>query len=295
MECFIVRGKSFYFVFLLIFFSACTQTELKPPYKTKQTYQKPLWLTNPKLLTAFQAVGFSPPNFQGMQIQRTQAMAKAREILSQRISCKIISYLKNKVQTNKKSSKKNYASDITSISKHLLQNSYQADAYLDERGNLYLLMQINKGIDTKNILSNLETTPFSIKPLLARRCYAKETLLKIQTKAPMYHDKPLWFYRPNKDANTIRGIGIAEKVQNSTLDSQKKVATTLAKLTLAQRKNLRINSIDNLSTVVSHDELEQIEDWHTRTKTRSKITNVRLLDLWMDPQQCELYVLVKKY
>jgi len=290
-----VKNKmtSLLFFVSLIFVSGCMQPTIKNEGQT-QNVKKPLWLKNQDSLDNFSAVGFSRPNFQGMHIQHAEALNKARELLSQKISSYITLVYKNEDKTSKKSVSKNYHSSITNTSKLLLQNTHQEDAYIDEYDNLYVLVVVDKLSHSNFNLPLQLVEDFSITPLLERRCYSRETLLQIQTKSSMYKGKPIWFYRPDVNTQSIGSIGIAERIQTSTFISQKKVAVSLAKLALMQRLQLKMNSSDKFSTTVIHDELSQIEKWKTNITTSSKINKIKILDLWMDPKQCELYIWISK-
>jgi len=279
---------------MFFLFSSCAKYPSDKICTQKNIQNPPLWFTNPEILNDFEAIGYSPPNFHGMQIQREQALAQARTILIQRISSLMNVDLKNMTKQSKVSVANRYTINIRNFSRNVLVNSYQADAYIDERGGLYLLVRLHQSIKKTRPLQSLKTTPFSIKPLLQRRCYAKEKLLTIKTKSPLYNGKPIWFYRPNSNEIKMRALGIAEKMQNSTLYSQKKIAMIFAKASLVKQKAIYINSLDEIFNIVVHEELGEEENWQISTKTVSKIGDIKLLDIWMDPEQCELYVWVEK-
>ena len=292
-------------VFFLIFFlNACEKTPTTPSINnTSQLHEikAPYWIQEPQKLTSFEAVGMSPVNFQGMHVQRTEAITHAREILAQRIHSYIGSVEKKKLKVSGSIMQKSYLSITEAITEVLLHNSYQADAYTDKKNNLFVLVRVKFSPEIQKILgdyktikerqlTSLRTKHFSIEPLLKKRCYSKSVLLQIQTKSPMYHEKPIWFYRPNYDSKNITGIGIAEQVSSTNFISQKNTAEMLAKLSIVKRVHTFINSYNKFQKIVLHDKVGKIFDWRTETKSADKVDNVVVKDIWMSPVTCELYI-----
>ncbi len=291
--------------FLLIFFlNACEKTPTPPSINNTSHFHEiktPYWMQESQKLTPFEAVGMSPVNFQGMHVQRTEAITHAREILAQRIHSYISSVEEKKLKVSGSIIQKSYSSITKAITEVLLHNSYQADAYIDEKNTLFVLVRVKLSPEIQKILGgfktikeqhlpSLKTKYFRIEPLLKRRCYAKSILLQIQTKYPMYHKKPIWFYRPNYDSKNITGIGIAEQVSSTNFILQKNTAEMLAKLSIVKRVHTFINSYNKFQKIVLHDEVGKIFDWRTETKSADKMDNVAVKDIWMSPVTCELYI-----
>jgi len=237
-----------------------------------------------------------------MHTQRIEALTKARVALSQRISSYITYEYYRKVQIKKNRFNSYNKSIVKNISKLILDNSYQKDAYIDKQNNLYLLVEIKKSsklqeilqddLKTNNVTARLKKSKFDINKLLKSRCYPKDQLLKIDTKYPLYNNKPIWFYRP--DIEGIASIGIAEKDATSTIESQTKTALTIAKASLSKRKHIMINSIYQLSTIFIHKQDIQSDRQSTKTKSKTQLKNIYLKDIWIDPSSCELYVWVSE-
>jgi hypothetical protein len=269
----------------------------KPHYNTP-----PEWLNNPDKLTSFEAVGSAKPNFQGMHIQRMEAILKARTILAQKITSYITYRYYQNLKTSSNRFKKYDYSVVTNISKLLLQNSYQKDAYIDKDSTLYVLVEVKNSPKLASILKEniqtgikpqkLKTYKYSADELLKRRCYDKKTLLNIKTKYPLFMGKPIWFYRPNMEGSGE--IGIAEQYENSSFESQKEVALTIAKAQLAKRKKLQIDSLYRLSSIFLHNEMGEEDMEKIQTRSRANIKNILLKDIWIDPKQCEVYVWIEE-
>ena len=284
-----------YLFLLVLFLSSCA----KP---IKDDKDIPIWVSNPKSLSSFQAVGVAKVNFQGIYMQRLEAITKARANLSEKISSYIVYEYKRRVKAGTNIIKTYDHSIVQTISNTILSNSYQADAYIDNDKNLYILLEIKSSPTLQKILRDnlavndvikpLETYKFDKKKLLQSRCYSKNILEHIDTKYPMYKDKPIWFYRPDMDG--IASVGISELYNDSTFDSQYKTSLALAKASLSKRKYLRINSIYKLSTIFIQDRRSQ-EDIHTiDTKSKTVLNGIILKDLWLDPDSCELYTWIQE-
>lgn len=261
----------------------------------------PYWVKEPEKLSPFEAIGMSPVNFQGMYIQRSEAITQAREKLSQRIHAYVKSVEEKKLRAYNSQVQKSYKSTTEVITKLLLNDSYQADAYIDPNNTLYVLVRVKSTSQLKKILGNeftpkvnylssLKTSHFSIEPLLERRCYNENILRQLITKYPMYHNKPIWFYRPNYKNKYIADIGIAEQVSDTEFIKQKDMAEMLAKSSIAKRMNTQINSYNRFQKVVLHNELGETFDWYIKTQSRTKVDDVTIKDIWMNPVNCELYI-----
>ena len=263
----------------------------------------PQWVTDFESLNSFQAVGFSMPNFQGMHLQKMEAMIKARSLLGEKITSFITIEYYRRVENNANYHKEYDSSQATNISKLILANSYQKDAYFDKNANLYILLEIENTPELQKILGTkinfnvqllkLKTYLYTQDALLKRRCYSQEILKTIKTKYPLYNGYPIWFFRPNIE-NKHGTIGIAEKLEDSSLESQKKVSLTLAKIALAKRNQIQIKSLYELSTILIHNEEVLNAVNKIVTNSQSNIKTVTIKDIWMDPNQCELYTWISK-
>ena len=306
MEFYILRS-SFFSLFVLLtmlFLGGCGATTPHPSSISKMASQKPFWVEHPEELSAFEAVGMSGVNFQGMHTQRVEAMAQARELLAQRIDSYVKSVETRKTQARDQEMKESYISTTEAITNVLLSGSYQADAYIDERQNFYVLVRIKPTPAIMRLLGEftphekalppLQTKPFSISALLQRRCYAPSILRQIVTKAPMHDGKPLWFFRPNEYAKGMVSLGIAEKLSDTDFTGQRDAALSLAKAAIAKRIDLQLRSYNQLKRIVVHEELGEELSWEIATHTQARIEDVEIEDIWMSPQTCELYLLTTK-
>jgi hypothetical protein len=258
----------------------------------------PKWVTDPKSLNSFQAVGFSIPNFQGMHLQKMEAIIKARAQLGEKITSFVIIEHDRRIKNSTNYYQEYDHTQATNISKLILANSYQKDAFIDKNGNLYILLEIAYTPELQKILGvkiksnvqlpKLKTYSYTQDALLKRRCYSQKILKTIKTKYPLHNGYPIWFFRPNIEGKQ-GAVGIAEQLEDSSLESQKKVSLILAKTALAKRNQIQINSIYKLSTILIHDEEVLREIRHIVTNSKSNIKDITVKDIWMDPKQCELY------
>lgn len=288
-----------FFVFIVFLLNGCVPSSPSVEHSTKKSQQNkaPFWITHPELLTPFEAVGKAKSSFAGMHMQQIEATNKAREILAQRIKSYIKVMEEQDLFANDEQLKKRYVSSTEVMTDVMLQYTYQADAYIDERDTLYVLIRIEHSPELDMIFNHLQQTqekpleplhssPFSIEPLLHRRCYPPAILQQIKTKAAMFNNYPVWFYRPSPKGS----IGIAEKTSGATLASQKKAAITFAKSVMQRKTDLQMNSYYKLQKVLMHDEVSKDIHWNLSAKSSGTVHDVVISDIWMDPKQCDLYI-----
>lgn len=304
MEFYTLRSRVFplFTIVVALFLAGCGATTPHPASTSEASSEKPFWVKHPEELSAFEAVGMSGVNFQGMHTQRAEAMAQARELLAQRIDSYVKSVETQRTQARNGQMKKSYISTTEAISNVLLSGSYQADAYIDERENLYVLVRVKptpailrllgESAPHERALPPLQTKPFEISALLQRRCYAPSILRQITTKAPMHDGKPAWFFRPNENIQGMASIGIAEKISDTDFVGQRNSAFILAKTAIAKRIAMQLHSYNQLKQIVVHDERGEELVWELTTHTQAKVDNIVVKDSWMSPQTCELYLLV---
>ncbi|QOY51309.1 LPP20 family lipoprotein [Candidatus Sulfurimonas baltica] len=285
-----------YKVFLLIliyFFAGCA-----PAVQVKPSEQLPKWVDSPD---ALRGVGSSEVNFQGVYTQRLAAVNKAKSDLAHSLKSYITSVYNSSEKINEDKILNKNHNKITALSEIFLNESYQVDAYFDENRKLYVLVELSKprlnnllGIKseyakTMQTLPKLNTRAFDKDELMQSRCYPQNILKTIDTKADLYQNKPVWFFRPNQ--NTYQGsVGIAEKESLKSYEEQKKVATILAKSALSKRKKTQIASEHEALEILHNDTSGEIFETSSivRSANRSQPTTVK--DIWLDPQSCELYV-----
>ena len=287
---------------IVLLFTGCVSSlPSKPP--VVQESQLPYWVSNPQAEGVLRAVGSSPVNFQGMYIQRSEAMAGARDKLSHVIQVYITSVFESSLEAKGDKLTHQSVKNITELSDVLMKESYQVDGFIADDGRLYLLVEISDEIIAPLIKMNdaeiarapavINTTPFNAAELEQSRCYDVSTLQSIQTVASFYRGKPVWFYRPNQDG-VIGSVGIAEKEERSDFQTQKRVAVSLAKSDLAKRMRLQIDSRHQMTEILKHDEVGLLMEKQMSTKSVSKIMHTTLKDIWMNPKSCELYVWIIK-
>jgi hypothetical protein len=275
--------KSIIFIFLTFVLSACINSP-------KLNTSKPLWLKDRNNIDRFHAIGSAPVNFQGVYMQQNEAINKAKNDLAHSLKTHITSVYKMKQKVNNEKVSTKSLNRIKAISNTFLHENYQIDAYFDEDKKLYVLIE-NPRYTKKFILRNLENKEFNNKKLLESRCYSKKILSSIKTKANMHKNRPIWFYRPAKNGS----VGIAEKEEYVDFAKQKRVALSLAKLSLAKRQRIKVISQHDILSIVSDNVFGSIFESSSIVKTATKVKPTTLKDIWMDPESCEIYVYIVLY
>jgi len=272
----------------ILLLSACSSKNLEVHVKEDST---PLWVKHPESLASNRAIGQSTPNFRGMYIQHLNATNRAKAELSHSIKTSITSKYERKAQLNNTTTALHVKQNIEAISKALLKESYQIDAYIDEDNTLYVLLETASLADEVNeiIVAPLKTEAYSNTSLLESRCYPQKILEYIQTKADVYKEKPLWFYRPDGSV-----VGIAEKSEGMDFNTQKAKAITLAKSTFINQTSSQIDSSYELLKILNEEKTGGLTETSNRVKSSHKIGTLKLQDIWMDHKNCDLYVLMSQ-
>jgi hypothetical protein len=270
------------YVILSVFLTACISPKVKEN-------KKPYWLEENALLNTGLVVGYAPSTFQGMFMQRQNALHDAKKKLSFNIKSIITSKSIENIELYKENISIESIKNIDAFSKLALHDIKQFDAYVDENNNLYVLMGISSAYAKPEDKSN-DLKFFDKKQLLESKCYKKDILEFISTSSYIYHDKPLWFYELNEKGFHF-GIGIAEKIDEN-YESQKKVALMLAKADLSKQINSYSSSKMKMLEILKSDERGVLLESLSTHKSISKINTIKIKDVWMDPRSCELYILV---
>lgn len=277
-----------------LFISACTPSTQPKPEIEKEN--KPEWVKHPENLNPTYAVGVAPVNFQGLYIQRLAAISQAKGDLSQSLSSYISTIYTNEAVDDKKVSRKS-SEQIDALSETFLHDSYQIDGYIDNKRNLYVLIYSPNisnalGINTqkdKYVLNNLNTEPFNKEDIINSRCYSKAILESINTKAALYLNKPVWFFRPNQDGY-IGSVGIAEKEYHQSFQEQKRIAVSLSKSSLSKRQRTKVRSEHEILKILNGNTSGHLMETSSITRSGSKVKPSKIKDIWLDPKSCELYI-----
>jgi len=288
-------------VFLLLFFLMGCISSTPSSSSNIQENQLPQWVNNLKDDGPLRAVGSSTLNFQGMYMQRSEAIADARDKLSHKIEVYISSLFESHLEKNGAHLEVQSAQTITEISDLLMEESYQIDGYIADDGRLYILVEVSdemfaaliKRKGTPLLLPAIKTTPYDTQALEQSHCYDLQTLKSITTISGVYRNRPLWFYRPNQHG-FIGSIGIAEKEEGISFQKQKQIGTSLAKSDLAKRQRLKVDSQHQMTKILKHNEIGLLMEKQVYARSISKIVQTKVKDIWMDPKNCELYVWIVK-
>jgi len=290
-------------ILAILLFGGCVSSTPAPEKLSVKKEVLPQWISKPQSEGALRAVGSSPVNFQGTYIQRSEAMADARDKLSHTIKVYITSVFESRLEADGDKLTHESVKNITELSNIMMKESYQVDAYVADDGRLYVLVEASdntiapllKGVKSAaEPLRAFETTRYDPEILKQSRCYSTDILNSINTTSKLYRGRPVWFYRPNQ--NGITGsMGIAEKEEGSSFARQKHTAESLARSDLAKRMRLKIDSSHKMTKILQHGEIGSLLNKELHTKSASKIMHTETKDIWMDPKNCELYIwMVKK-
>jgi len=277
---------------LAFVFLGCTPSiEPKPEQTTHE--RLPAWINT---TDSFYAVGSSPVNFQGVYTQHLQAISLAKSDLAHNLT----SYITSVIEQNSDNISSNSYSKSNALSKILLDQSYQVDAFFDRDKKLYVLVKSSKTKVDKLLgkkdstsmdiqLPTLNTKAFEQEELMQSRCYCEDTLKSITTLSELYQNKPIWFFRPNQDG-VDGAVGIAEKEEGIGFEEQKQIALDLAKSSLVKRKSTEIVSEHELLSILHYDVSGELFEASSIVNSSSKVEENILKDIWLDPTSCELYV-----
>jgi hypothetical protein len=279
---------------LLVGCATTSPSPKTPSHGRKKEENLPAWVSRPDAPGVIRAVGSAPRNFQGVHMQRTQALADARDKLAHKIRVEITAEYETQLKAQGKHLTQEMNRRITEVSQLLLQNSRQVDGYIGRRGRLYVLVEAPSprgGRTGAAPLPALETIPFDPAVLKKSRCHPPSVLKEVKTKYGLYLGKPVWFFRPDYGGH-IGAVGVAEKESGMSFDAQKRVALSLARADLSRRKKMQMDSNHALLRILKHDVVGGTLEKELRTSSTSKLTGTKLEDLWLDPKSCELYVWV---
>ena len=146
----------------------------------------------------------------------------------------------------------------------------------------------NNNISLESKVKNIKK--FTNKKLINSGCYDKNTLSSIITFAYIYNDKPLWFYEDSKEG-FYSSIGITEKIDEN-YEAQKRAAVMLAKSNLMKKIKSNVSSKMKLMNMLKHNETSALLESSGTYKSSARVKSINVKDIWMDPKNCELYVLV---
>jgi hypothetical protein len=250
----------------------------------------PTWIDSGMLLGDTIVVGFSKPVFQGAYMQQQNAMNDARIKLSHKIKSVISAKNTQKFIVYSQEISTKYVKNIEAFNNLILNDIQQYDAYLDKAGNLYILAGIGPLKRRGLVQRKRDLDIYKQDELLYSHCYKKEQLLKIQTKAPLYKGRPLWFYIPQKEGY-YTSIGIAQKNGNN-YEKQRTMAVLLGKSNLMKKIRSQSSSKLQLLEVMRDDESATLYDVWGHNTSSAKVSSIRVEDFWMDPKTCELYAFV---
>ncbi len=277
-----------YFVYILfaVLFTACNSPK---PNLSSNEVKKPYWLDENNLLDIRFVVGYAPSTFQGLYMQRQNALFDGRKKLSFNMKSIISSKSIHDVEVYQESISIKSIKNIDAFSQLILSDIKQFDAYMNENNELYLLMGLS-GMSMKLESKSRYLKAFNKKRLLESKCYDKEVLNSISTSSYIYDEKPLWFYTSDKKDH-YSSIGIAEKVDED-YEAQKRVALMLAKTDLIKQIKSYSSSKMQMLKILKHDESGVLLDSSSTHKSIAKVKSIKIKDIWMDPKSCELYVLI---
>jgi len=137
----------------LLIFSGCSSKNL-----SKQEFNNaPKWVKVPRVKGYITGLGIASPN-QGedLALQRSEAMAIARDDIARQIETKIGSFIDKFAESIGTKEKRSFARDVKSkirnITKMKLRGARTQKSWMGESGKLYLLMTL----ETKEVLAMLK-------------------------------------------------------------------------------------------------------------------------------------------
>lgn len=272
------------FLFLGFLLVGCNKT----PSVKKESFA-PAWINSP---SQTQSVGSSVPSFQGVYMQHINAVNMAKSDIAHTVKSQVTSMLQDESLVTSGSASKKSKDKIEALSNIVMSHSYQADAYFDDDAKLFVLLEGGwSSVGKKPApLPELITRPFDKQELLHSRCYAPTVLESIHTKSALFQDKPIWFFRP-KNSSRNGMVGIAEKEEKMSFEQQKRVAIALAQAAALKERALQVKSQNELLKVVDGSVSGQVYESFMMTKsTSAKVGEFNIVDIWLDPKSCELYV-----
>ena len=128
----------------MVVFSGCGSKEPARPAKFANA---PEWVLNPQTEEGLAAVGSAQKSPGGMQFQRTEAMANARDELARILSVKVNNMTKNFMQSTGVGDAQTFEKVASQVSKQVasqtLEGSRQKDVWIAEDGELYILVTLD--------------------------------------------------------------------------------------------------------------------------------------------------------
>jgi hypothetical protein len=146
--------------FLTVQFMGCSSKSL-----SKQEFNKaPEWVRTPYIEGHIAGLGIAPPNRgDDLALQRSEAMAVARDDISRQIETKVGGFFDKFAESIGIKEKESFArvvkSKIRNITKQKLRGTRTKKSWMGESGKLYLLM----GLDTQEVLNMLKQNVSSLK------------------------------------------------------------------------------------------------------------------------------------
>ena len=140
-------------------FTGCSS---KSPSK-QEFNNAPEWVRNPRVDGFITGLGVAPPNKgDDIALQRSEAMAVARDDIARQIETKVGSFVDKFAETTGAKEKQSFARDvktkIRNVAKMKLRGARTKKSWMGESGTLYLLMTL----ETKEVLDMLKQSTSSL-------------------------------------------------------------------------------------------------------------------------------------
>lgn len=171
--------------FTLIAFSGCSSKSL-----SKQEFNNaPEWVKIPRVKGYITGLGTAQPN-QGNDIalQRSEAMAIARDDIARQIETKVGSFTDKFAESTGTKEKRSFARDVKSkirnITKMKLRGARTKKSWMSESGRLYLLMTL----ETKEVLNMLKQSSSNLKDkdIKFQRFLSEKNLKELEKELEKY-------------------------------------------------------------------------------------------------------------
>jgi hypothetical protein len=145
---------------VLMFFTGCFSKNM-----SKQEFNNaPKWVKIARVKGHITGLGIAPSNEgDDLALQRSEAMAIARDDISRQIETKVGSFIDKFAESTGIKEKRSFARDVKSkirnITKMKLRGARSKKSWMAESGNLYLLMTL----ETKEVLNLLKQSSSNLK------------------------------------------------------------------------------------------------------------------------------------
>jgi len=138
---------------VLLIFSSCSSKNVSQ----QEFNNAPKWVKIPRVKGYITGLGIAPPNKgDDIALQRSEAMAIARDDMARQIETKVGSFIDKFVESTGTKEKRSFARDVKSkirnITKMKLRGARTQKSWMGESGKLYLLMTL----ETKEFLKMLK-------------------------------------------------------------------------------------------------------------------------------------------